>query len=389
MGSSRTRIHSLVRWSAKLRAPHYLIMGLIVIALIAGLRLRERLVVPEVEEPEPLLVETERTASRPFVVTTSYSGTIEADRRATVSSRLVSSVNNVYVKAGDAVEEGQLLFRLDDTEQRQELRRLQAAADRIRADLKYWRGQLEIDENLFSRGTISEQKLEESKRRVATLTASLEENRQAVAMAETRLGYAEVVAPFTAVVQALLVDEGETVNPGSPLLELVDTASLKAVVSAPQSDRQRVTTGLRTYLQLHQQATLWQGEIHRIHPAMDSLSRNFTFEVPFRSDTTVDLHAGMSVKAEVEVERMEAVISVPLHAVQQRKGRDGVFAIRGGEAVWSPVTTGSVEGERVQLIEGVGQGELVITTPYPALESGRAVRVSPYSSEADEKRSER
>lgn len=386
MSRNRNRVNSLLQWPRKLRAAHYLLLGLVVIALVAGLRLRERLEIPAVVEPEPLLVETERVTTQPLVVTTSYSGSIEADRRAKVSSRLASVVKAVYVNEGDAVEAGRLLFSLDDTEQQQERRRLQAAADRIRADLKYWRGQHEIDENLFSRGTISEQKLEESKRRVASLSASLEENRQAGAMAETRLGYAEVVAPFAAVVQSVLVEEGEAVTPGSPLLELVDTATLKAVVSAPQSDRQRLSTGLRTYLKLHQQATTLQSAIHRIYPALDSRSRNLTFEVPFSSSAmTANLHAGMNVKAEVEVERLDAVITVPLHAVQQRKGREGVFAIRAGAAVWLPVTTGSIQGERVQLTAGVEPGEVVITTPYPALETGRAVRAGSSTSEADEK----
>lgn len=385
MSSNRNQSHSLLLWPLKLSAAHYLLLGLVVIALFAGLRLRERLEVPAVIEREPLLVETERATTRPLVVTTSYSGSIEADRRATVSSRLSSMVKTVYVNEGDTVEAGQLLFSLDDTEQQQEWRRLLASADRIRADLKYWREQLAIDENLFARGTISEQKLEESKRRAASLSASLEENRHAREMAKTRLGYAEVVAPFSAVVQSLLVEEGEMVNPGTPLLELVDTTTFKAVVSAPQTDRQRLSTGLRTYLKLHQQATSWQSEIHRIYPALDSRSRNLTFEVPFSSQTAANLHAGMNVKAEVEVERLDAVITVPLHAVQQRKGRDGVFAIRDGEAVWLSVTTGSIQGKRVQLTDGVEPGELVITTPYPALESGRTVRVNTSPSEVDEK----
>ena len=385
MSSNNSRMNSIFLWPRKLRAAHYLLLGLVVIVLIAVVQLRQRLEVPSVIEPEPLLVETERATTRPLVVTTSYSGSIEADKRATVSSRLTTTIKTIHVNEGDAVDAGQLLFNLDDTEQQQELQRLQAAAERIRADLKYWRGQLEIDENLFSRGTISEQKLEESKRQVASLNASLQENRHARAMADTRLGYAQVIAPFAAVVQSLMVDEGEMVSPGSPLLELVDTTTFKAVVRAPQSDRHRLVTGLRTYLKLHHQATSWQSEIHRIYPALDSRSRNFTFEAPFSSPATTYLHAGMNVKAVVEVERLEAVISVPLHAVQQRKGREGVFAIRGGEAVWLPVATGSIQGERVQLTDGVEPGELVITTAYPALESGRAVRVSSSSSEADDK----
>ncbi len=368
-------IFSSLKWLPSMRASHLLLLGIALVAVIAGMRLRERLVVPEVILSPPLLVETVRITPNPFVVTASYSGSVEADRRATISARLPSTVKARYVKEGDVVEQDQALLLLDDTEQRQELLRLQATADRIAADLRYWRGQHKVDRNLFAKGSISEQKLQETVRQVATASALLEENRHAQATAETRLSYAEVVAPFTGVVQSVLVDEGETVNSGIPLLEMVDTKTLKAVISAPQADRQRLAPGLRVYLQLHQMAAAWQGEIGRIYPALDNRSRNLTFEVPFPHEDQAKVQAGMSVEAIVEVERFESVITVPLQAVQQRKGRDGVFAVRDGHAVWLPVKTGSSQGDRVQLIDGVEVDELVITTPYPALEAGSVVQL--------------
>ncbi len=374
--SSKWGIFSIGTGRPVLRASHLLLLGIVIIAVIAGLRLRERLVVPEVIPPPPLSVEAERVAPHPFVVTARYSGSIEAERRATLSARLASTVKHRYVKEGDVVGQEQALLRLDDTEQRQELQRLQAAGDRIRADLQYWQGQLKVDKNLFAKGTVSEQKLQETVRQVATLEALLEENRYARATAETRLGYADVVAPFPGVVQSVRVAEGETVNPGSPLLELVDTKNLKAVMSAPQADRPRLAPGLRVYLHLHQLAVERQGEIGRLYPALESRSRNLTFDVPIHHEEPSLLQAGMSVDAAVELQRFDAAITVPLQALQPRQGRDGVFVVRDGRAVWLPVRRGGMQGERVQLVEGVEAGELVIVTPHPALEPGRAVQVS-------------
>jgi RND family efflux transporter MFP subunit len=351
------------------------LLGIGIIVIIAGMRLRERLVVPEVITPPPLLVKTVRTTAEPFIVTSRYSGSVEAEKRATLSSRLASTVKNRYVREGDAVEQGQLLIRLDDIEKLQELSRLKASADRIRADLAYWQGQLAIDRRLHGKGSISEQKLQESVRQAASLSASLEENRHAQATVKTYLSYAEVVAPFSGVVQSVLVETGETVNPGSPLLEFVDTQSLKAVIRAPQVDLQRLSPGQRVYLKLHQIALVWPGEIARIYPALDSHSRNLTLEVPFHHDDQVLVQAGMSVEAEVELQQFDSVITVPLHAVQQRKGEDGVFVVREGRAEWLPVSIGIIQDDRAQLIRGISVGELVITTPYPALEAGSAVEL--------------
>ena len=375
MSISGAKNYSRLTGRLKLRSVHILFLGIAVVVLIAGVRLRERLVEPEVIPQPPLLVETVRTVPSPFVVTSSYSGSVVAERRATLSARLATMVKVRNVTEGDVVEQGQTLLRLDDTEQQQELQRLKASADRISADLNYWHGQLKVDRRLFGKGSISEQKLQDTMRQVAALSAALEENRTAQATAMTRLGYAEVVAPFSGVVQTVLVEEGETVSPGSPLLEFVDTESLKAVISAPQVDRRRLAPGLRVYLRLHQLAVARQGEIGRIYPALDSRSRNLTLEVPFQHGDASLVLAGMSVEAVVELERFESVITVPLHAVQQRNGQDGVFVVRDGHAAWRPVITGSIQDDRVQLIEGVGRDEQVITTPHPTLDPGSAVQV--------------
>lgn len=375
MNSDRAKGSSPFQELRKLRSAHIVLLGIGIIVVIAGFRLRERLVVPEVITPPPLLVETVRTTAEPFIVTSRYSGSVEADKRATLSSRLASTVKHRYVREGDAVEQGQLLIRLDDTEKLQELSRLKASADRIRADLAYWQGQLAVDRRLHGKGSISEQKLQESVRQAASLSASLEENRHAQATVKTYLSYAEVVAPFSGVVQSVLVETGETVNPGSPLLEFVDTQSLKAVIRAPQVDLQRLSPGLRVYLKLHQLALVWPGEIERIYPALDSHSRNLTLEVPFHHDDQALVQAGMSVEAEVELQQFDSVITVPLHAVQQRKGEDGVFVVREGRAEWLPVSIGIIQDDRAQLTRGISVGELVITTPYPALEAGSAVEL--------------
>ncbi len=348
--------------------------GIVVMAL-ALLRLSDRLATPEVKAPPPPLVKTEPATPRTLVLTSSYSGSIESRRRVTLSARLATTVLERHVREGDVVTQGQLLVRLDDTEQRQELQRLQAAAKRISADLDYWRNQLKIDQRLFSEHTISEQKLQDTRRQASTLTAALAESRQAVSTARTRLGYAEVLAPFSGVVQSLLADTGETVGPGTPLLEMVDSESLKAVIRAPQVDGGTLETGLPVYLRQHYLASGWHGQIMRIHPAVDPRSRNLTLEVDVPAHNRDRLRPGMSVEAEVELARFESVITVPLQALQQRDGREGVFIVRDGRAHWLAVTRGAIQGDRVQLTDGIAAGDRVIVTPHPALQPGSAVQV--------------
>lgn len=350
------------------------LVGVLGITLLAGWRLSERLATPEVLAPPPLQVETETVSPQQMVIRASYSGTIEAEQRITIASRLTSTVIDRRVSEGQQVAAGETLLQLDATEQQQELARLAAAAARIQADLDYWDNRLRVDQRLFREGTISEQNLKDTRRQVAALRASLEENQQSRALAQTRLGYATVTAPFAGVVQSVPVNPGDTVSAGAPLLELVDQRQLKAVVRAPQSDHGRLTPGLPVYLRLHRLATGFKGEVRRIYPALEPVSRNLTLDIPL-PDSQRQVQPGMSVTAEIELERLDSALSVPLHALQRRNGQEGVFVLRGNAAHWQAVRAGRIQGGRVELLDGIAAGAQVITTPYPALQSGSPVRI--------------
>lgn len=351
-------------------------LGIAAVMLLAGMRLSARLAPPEVLPVPPLLVETLELEPRPFVLQMRYSGSVEAERRATLAARLSSSVLEREVSEGTMVVKGQRLMRLDDTEQRQELQRLKAAADRIGADLDYWQKQLRVDQRLFREGSITERSFQETRRQVETLRASQAENRHAQATAMTRLGYAEIHAPFDGVVQTIPVQVGETVAPGKALLELVSLESLKAVISAPQSDRKQLHLGLAVQLHIPHLERTWSGAVDRIRPALDERSRNVTLEVFLPRRPGVGVYPGMSVEAVLELARHHEALSLPLHALQQRGGEQGVYLRKGELAEWRTVETGAAQDGWARVLDGLAAGDEVITTPYPALQPGSRVEVA-------------
>jgi len=74
-------------------------------------------------------------------------------------------------------------------------------------------------------------------------------------------------------------------------------------------------------------------------------------------------------------ERHENVLVVPTQSIFNRNGMNGVFVVDADAAHWKPVALGASNGIQTIIVEGLGAGDQVITTPYPALNEGVIVSI--------------
>lgn len=342
----------------------------VTVAAIA--RIMQRLETVSVAIQPPLAVVTEVATPGAFVISRHYPGTVEAYDRVLIAAQLTSVVVDLPYREGSEVKEGTVLIRLDDRELLEELERLKATRERITSDLAYWRNQRARDENLYLAGTISERTRDETRRMVGTLEASLRENRETQAKARTRRGHTELRAPFTGIVQAVHILPGELAIPGKTLLELVARQPLKVIAKVPQSDLPVLGVGQRTMLHLHALDDTIVAKVDRLYPALDPVTRTATLESAL--ETTIPIiRPGMQVNVEVVISAQASVFSVPQQAVRNRDNYTGVFVVRDRVAEWQPVRLGLRSERRIQVLEGVREGDEIIVTPDPRMADGRAV----------------
>jgi len=356
-----------------------LVAGVLLLALIGLVvffgahRIQERLKsTPPVPRP-PLAVETMQVDPGPFTVTRPYTGSIVATRRALISARVSARVKRVRYREGETVKKGNLLITLDDRDLRAEVGRLEATARRIQADLDYWMLQTARDEKLLRGKAIPFQKRDESKRMVASLEASLHANEYALAAARAKLDYTLIRAPFSGAIQRLDTEVGELATPGKVLLELVATRPLKAVFSVPQQDLAEIREGMEVRLIVPSPDKTITSRIDHIYPALDSGTRNATFEARLTKHLG-GLRPGMTVDGMVVLAKFERALVLPRSAVRIREGGTGVYTVEKNVARWRPVTIGQAQGKQVRIVSGLKGGETVILTPDPRLQGGSRVQ---------------
>ena len=396
----------------KMRIWQKLVAGVVLLALIGLVvffgvhRIRERLKpTPPVPHPS-LAVETSQVEPGPFTVTRRYTGSIVSTKRASISAQVSARVKAVHYREGETVKKGNLLMTLDDRELRAEVGGLEATARRIQTDLDYWRLQAARDEELLRGKAIQVQKRDESKRTVASLEASLHVNEYALTAARAKLDYTLIRAPFSGAIQRLDTEVGELALPGKILLELVATRLLKAVFSVPQkdiaeiiphTDRRSSETrdvvpldarvlrehgmepvskrGMEVYLIVPSLDKKITGHIDHIYPALDTATRNATFDVRI-PEHLEGLRPGMSVDAIVIMAKFERALVLPRATIRIRDGNMGVYTVEEDIARWRPVTTGQAQDGQVSIVSGLKGGETVIVTPDPRLQDGSRIQPS-------------
>jgi HlyD family secretion protein len=330
--------------------------------------------------PKPIEVEA-LTASRGLVedtVTNSQAGTVRSHFRSQLGAERSGRVVEIPSREGTAVRAGALLVLLDTStaQRRLELARrdldvAEATAASSQAVLAYEQTEFDRTVDLFDKGLVSQESMDQVKSRYdkaradeMAAQARLASARANVHLAQDDLDHMRVKAPFDGVVAARLVELGESVIPGQPVIELVDPDSLYVSAGIDEIDTGRVREGLPARVTLDPfRGVVWSGRVTRVYPVVDDKqeqNRTLQVEVEMQHDPGKPrARPGTSADVTIVVDAHHDVLRVPTIAVLE--GRR-VLVVQNGKAVERPVTTGLRNWDWIEVTDGLREGEQVITS---------------------------
>lgn len=160
-------------------------------------------------------------------------GVVEATNAATVSAQVSGRVERVWVEVGDEVPAGSTIVTLTSVEQYQVVRQAEAQLAASNADLVAAQQEFERVQRLVAQQLLPDADLDRVQAALDSAKAQQRSAQAAVARAQEQLSYTEVKAPYAGVVSARLVEPGELVQPGTPLMRGFDPAELRIHVDVP------------------------------------------------------------------------------------------------------------------------------------------------------------
>ena len=309
--------------------------------------------------------------------TTGYDGVVEAVRQTVVAAQVAGAVTALDVKAGDRVQAGQVLARIDARAANQNMVAGDAQVRAADAALDMAAKDYDRQQQLFGKNYISQAALERAEAQFKAAQAQVAAQRAQAGATRTQSGFFVVKAPYAGIVSDVPISLGDMAMPGRALLTLYDPLALRVSVAVPQSVPLDVagTAGSGATTQIKVQFPGVPGAREWAVASRVSLLPNAdpgTHTQQLRLDLPAGL-AGLSPGRFARVwlpasgEGRDAGLYAPVAAVVRRAEMTAVYVVdAAGRPVLRQVRLGAASGDVIEILSGVSAGERVALDPQAA-----------------------
>lgn len=329
-------------------------------------------------------------------------GTVRARSSAVISSRITAAIQTVSVQGGTRVAAGQLLATLDARDLESAVRQAQSnlaearaalpesdsAISSAQAQLTLAQSTLRRMRELFDKRSLSAQELDEANARVQVaqaahamasarktqLLSKISQTEQAVQQATVARGYAEIKAPFPALVVTRHAEPGALASPGVALFDLEQPGAYRLEVSVEEHQLSAIRTGQPVHVTLDALDSPLSGTVGEIVPAVDPASRAFLVKINLPPQA--NLRGGLFGRAQFSLGQ-RSVLAIPQAAILTQGQLQSVFVEEGGIAHARLITLGPSQAGSAEVLSGLRPGDRLIHPRPATLHDGDRIEVRP------------
>lgn len=298
--------------------------------------------------------------ARPFKTYIEVQGRIDADENVSLSSEMPGTVTRINVKVGDEVRKGQVLAETDARATQQQISDLQTSLDL--ATQVYQK-----QKNLWDQKIGTEIQFLQSKNTKESL-----ENKIATMQEQVRMS--KIISPIDGTVDAVNIKIGQAIAPGIAAINVINFANLKVKADVSESYASRIKAGdeaMILFPDVHDSITT---KVNYASRAINNLTR--TFGVELLLDKSRQYHPNMVAKVKInDYNSPTPMVVVPVKFIQKGTNENYVFIADNGKAVRRVVKIAHEYNGNAEIIEGLKEGDLLITEGYDLINEGDKLNV--------------
>jgi RND family efflux transporter MFP subunit len=334
--------------------------------------------------------------------TVSASGTLAAEDRIVLGTKVVGRLGEISVDLGSRVKKGQIIARVDPSDYRLRVEQADAALQQARVRLglppsgnsdkvdieqtatvrqaaavlkeaklthermvELWDRKLvaraELDAAV-SQLAVAEGRYQDAIEEVRNRQAILVQRRSELEIARQQLADTAILSPIDGAVSERQAAVGQYLPAGAPVATLVRTHPLRLRLAVPEREARFVRAGQTVDLTVEGDPSKYQGRVARLSPAIAESNRTLMIEAEVPNDQGA-LRPGSFAKADIIVESSQRIVTVPQDAIVNFAGIEKVLTVVKNAAVEKRVRTGRRIADRVEIVEGIAAGDEVIVKP--------------------------
>ena len=299
-------------------------------------------------------------------------GSVSAVQGAVVSAELAGVVSEINFENGGEAKKGEVLMKLDASQEEALLRSAEAEAQLAQTDL-------ERSRDLAMKKVVSSAELDSAQSKFRRLNAVVDQVRSSIAKKT-------LIAPFDGQLGIRQVNVGQMINAGQQVVPLTSLDPVFADFALPQQYLGQLTPGLEVHVTTDAiPGRVFNGKLTAINSMVDSSTRNITLQATLDNSDHA-LRPGMFAKAEVMLPEKHKALVVPGSAISYAPFGDSVFVIekkkdektgKESEVIRQQfVRVGEARGDLVAITQGLKAGETIVSTGVFKLRNGMAVTIN-------------
>lgn len=314
-------------------------------------------------QPPPPTVEVVVVETGPLVDVATFSGQLDAEFSVAMKPEIEGVIGAVHFDQGQAVEQGQILFELDDREQRARLREAIAARDLQHE--RWTRAQ-----QLLTRDASSQAQADVAKSEHEIAAARVD-------LAQLQLDRTKIRAPFDGVVGLRLVDVGARVDDETELVRIDAVDRLQVTFAITDVGLPFARTGMKVDAWVRPYpGEKFTGEVFFVSPTLDPRNRRILVKA-WIDNADRRLAPGLFANVDLEIREIDRALVIPESAVAIDQQGSYVWIV-GDDRIprRQPIQTGLRERGVVEVVEGLRPGERIVSAGVHKVMEGKPVEIS-------------
>jgi len=339
---------------------------------IKGLQISKMMAAAKAMTPPPQAVSSAEVREENWAPVLSAIGSVSAVQGAIIAAELGGVVSDIKFENGGVAKKGDVIMKLDASQEEALLRSAEAEAELARTDLERAQG-------LAAQKVVSKAELDAAESKFRRLTAIVDQMR-------SNIRKKTLVAPFDGHVGIRQVNVGQMINPGQQVVALTSLDPVYVDFALPQQHLAQLSQGLEVRVTTDAlPGRVFPGKLTAVNSMVDTVTRNVSVQATLENADHV-LRPGMFAKAEVVLPEKSSALVIPGSAVSYAPFGDSVFVIEkkkdektGKETQvirQQFVRIGEARGDFVSVTEGLKGGETVVSTGVFKLRNGMAVTIN-------------
>jgi len=315
-------------------------------------------------------VELEEIGQMDLPVILNGIGTLQAMQEVTVKSEIGASVQKVHFRDGQRVEEGDLLVSLDAAKLQKQLQARKAGLREAEARMKNAQRTYKRQQSLYDRELGSEEARDEALTAYTAAQAQVERFESEIGEIKEDLQDTRIRAPFGGILGESMVESGDVVQAGTPLVPLTRNDELEVAFTVSEKHVSQVRRGQKVSLSLpgYPERT-FHGEISFLNPVIAQGTRSLRIKATVENNKGRLLPGGFA-SVRLIVDHRENATVIPEEALIPTREGYMVFTVQNGTAHARVVRIGLRKPGVVEIREGLEPGTTVITTGHISVQDG-------------------